>query len=152
MNSPPFAKVYEPGFRALASLKDDRVGLALYIFLCEAADHENVLSATYEVLSEETGFSERALRNASARLQEAGHIVVLPLGTARVYVLNPAEIWKTEDKFKASCSFRTRTLVRRADMDVVRRRLNVFSKPTAATDPAQQALRLPIPAEAEPQL
>jgi hypothetical protein len=126
-----FTKVYPKGWSALAGLVDNRPAAKLYVFLADNCGHDNALACTYELLSEELDLHERTIRRAVRDLEERGHVVVAKVGTANVYILNPAEIWKTYEDHKRFCGFRTRTLVSKKHNPDLKRRLThmVNSKP-----------------------
>lgn len=120
---PRFTKVYRTGWQTIAILIDNKVAAKLYVFLAENVGHDNALVCTYELLAEELGFCERAIRNAVRRLEEGGHLVVAKVGTANAYILNPAEIWKTYEDRKQFCSFGARTLASKAQNTTLKKRL-----------------------------
>lgn len=119
----PFAKVYEKGWQALASLAGDAAATRLYVFLASQAGHDNAVVCTYALIGQELELSERTIRRAVRRLEEGGHVVVLRVGSACAYVLNPEEVWKTAHGYKRYCAFRTQTLVPFADNPTLKRRL-----------------------------
>lgn len=123
---PRFTKVYEKGWDALAGLVDNRPAAKLYVFLSKNCGHDNAVVCTYETLSEELELHERTIRRAVRDLEKNKHIVVLKLGTANVYVLNPEEIWKTYEDHKRFCGFRARTLVSKRHNPDMKRRLTVM--------------------------
>lgn len=126
---PPFSKVFARGWEALASLTDDRAASKLYIFLASACGHDNAVVCTYDTLAKELDLSERTIRRAVRRLEDSEHVVVLRVGSACAYVLNPDEVWSTVEGHKRFCSFRTRTLVSFDDNPLLRRRItHAFSK------------------------
>ena len=118
-----FTKVYRKGWDALAGLVDNRAAARLYVFLADNCGHDNALVCTYEILAEELDMHERTIRRAVRDLEARGHVVVAKVGTANAYILNPEEIWKTDDESKRFCSFRTRTLVSKKHNPDLKRRL-----------------------------
>lgn len=126
-----FTQVYAPGWKALADLAGDEIGTKLYVFLAEQSDRENCLTATYAVLAEAIGSSERTIRRAVARLIEKDHLRVLPIsGSANLYVMNPEEVKKSAIKGPTYLSVRSRTLIGETSRLSVQR---LFA-PTAQTD------------------
>lgn len=121
--TPLFTKVYTRGWKALAGLIDNRAAAKLYVFLAERCAHDNALVCTLDVIAENLGVHERTVRRAARDLEAAGHVVIAKVGTANVYILNPAELWKTADDHKDSCGFRTRTLVSKRHNPDIKRRL-----------------------------
>lgn len=118
-----FTKVYPKGWDALAGLVDNRPAAKLYVFLADNCGHDNALACTYDLLAEELELHERTIRRAVRDLEERGHIVVAKVGTSNVYILNPAEVWKTYEDHKRFCGFRTRTLVSKKHNPDLKRRL-----------------------------
>ena len=53
-------------------------------------------------------------------------IIVLKMGTANVYCMDPAEVWKSYNNAKPYAAFNTRTLVSKSENPFVRRRLAVL--------------------------
>lgn len=118
-----FSQVYEKGWDALAQLADDPAAMRLYVFLAKSCGHDNAVVATYAVIASAIGLSERTIRRAVRRLEEGEHVVVLKLGSACAYVLNPEEVWKTARGFKKYCAFRTQALVDFSSNPTLKRRL-----------------------------
>lgn len=106
-----FTQVYAEGWKALASLAGDGVATRLYVFLAEAAGADNAVTAKTETLAKELGVSVRTIERAASRLKAGRHVVVLKMGSINVYVLNPAEVWKSALKGRHFLSIRTRALV-----------------------------------------
>jgi hypothetical protein len=123
---PRFAKVYREGWHALAGLLDNKAAAKLYLFLAEHCGHDNGLVCTYELLAEETGMSERTIRRAVRYLEDGNHVAALRMGTARCYVLNPEEVWKTYEDHKRFCAFNARALVSKRENANLKRRLTHF--------------------------
>ena len=79
-------------------------------------------SARLTTLAEALGIGERTVRHV-ASLEKLGAIVVLKVGTANVYCLNPAEVWKSFANSKPYAAFTTKTLVGKTENPYVKRRL-----------------------------
>lgn len=118
-----FSQVYEKGWDALAALADDPSAMRLYVFLAKSCGHDNAVVATYSVISSAIGVCERTIRRCVRRLESDGHVVVLKLGSACAYVLNPDEVWKTARGHKKYCAFRTQALVDFSTNPTLKRRL-----------------------------
>jgi hypothetical protein len=56
-------------------------------------------------------------------LEKLEAIIVLKLGTANVYCLDPREVWKSFDNAKPYAAFNTKTLVGKTENPYVKRRL-----------------------------
>jgi hypothetical protein len=112
MDGMKFTQVYAPGWKALASLAGDEVATKLYVFLAEQSDRENCLAATYAVLGDAIGSSERTIRRAVRRLIDQGHVRVLRIsGSANLYVMNPDEVKKSAITGPTYLTVRSRTLI-----------------------------------------
>lgn len=135
---PRFTKVYDAGWERveqLLTLKGGPTVGRLWLFLVKHAGHENALVVTVETLSEALGVHARSIMRASRALQNAKALEVVKLGTANVYVLNPAEVWKAAEDHKRFCTFGAKALVGFKENSGLRRRLSHFV--------AQPALDLP---------
>lgn len=126
---PRFTKVYEAGWdrvEQLLTLKGGPTVGRLWLFLVRHAGHENALVVTVEQLALELDVHARSVMRASRVLRDSGALDVVKLGTANVYVLNPAEVWKTAEDHKRFCSFGARVLVGFKENASLRRRLTHF--------------------------
>lgn len=137
-DSLPFAKVYQKGWEALASLAGDPAASKLYIFLASSCGHDNAVVCTYALLAQELGLSERTIRRAVRRLEDGNHVAVLKVGSACAYVINPDELWKTAEGHKRYCAFRAQALVSFVDNPFLKRRLtHVFQGHLFEADEAE---------------
>jgi hypothetical protein len=123
---PRFTKVYERGWDRigqLVTLKGGPTVAKLWVFLARHCGHDNALVCTLDTLAENLDCSEKSVRRATKYLEENGAIVIGKMGTANMYILNDAEVWKTYEDHKRFCSFRTRTLVSKKHNPDLKRRL-----------------------------
>lgn len=84
---------------------------------------DGTLCASRTTIAEALGIGERTVSRHVKTLEKSGAIVVLKVGTANVYCLNPAEVWKSFDNAKPYAAFRTKTLVGKTENPFVKRRL-----------------------------
>lgn len=141
-----FAKVYDQGWDRigqLVTLKGGPTVAKLWLFLARNCDHHNALSCTHALLAEELGCSEKSIQRASKYLADNGALRTLKLGTARVYVLNPDEIWKTADENKLFCAFDARVLVSKTENGNIKERLTHVRQKQASLDLDQPAKNPP---------
>ena len=110
---PAFAKVFPRGWQSLREIGENSLALKLYTFFAEHSDHLNALVCPVDVLAEEFQVHERTVRRAAKWLEERGHIVIIRVGTANAFVINPEELWKNLDKYKGYCAFSSKTLARK---------------------------------------
>lgn len=127
---PRFTKVYDRGWDRighLVTLKGGPTVAKLWVFLARHCGHDNALACAVEVLAEELDVSEKSIRRATKYLEENGALVIAKMGTANVYILNDAEVWKTYEDHKRFCGFRTRTLVSKKQNPDLKRRITLMS-------------------------
>lgn len=134
---PRFVKVYPAGWervRSLLTMKGGPTVGALWLWLQEHAGHDNAVVVTGELLAKELGVDRRSIWRAAAKLQEAGALVVAKLGNSNVYILNPAETWRTLEDHKRFCGFSARAIVGFAENAGLRARLSHFSEQPSLLD------------------
>jgi DNA-binding transcriptional ArsR family regulator len=124
-----FTMVYPAGWQRIRSLlKLDPNAAALYAFFAEQMGPDGTLCASRGTLAEALGVGERTVSRHVASLEKIGAIVVLKVGTANVYCLNPAEVWKSFANSKPYAAFSTKTLVGKTENPYVKRRLATLLK------------------------
>lgn len=131
-----FTMVYPAGWQRIRSLlKLDPNAAALYAFFAEQMGPDGTLCASRGTLAEALGVGERTVSRHVASLEKIGAIVVLKVGTANVYCLNPAEVWKSFANSKPYAAFSTKTLVGKTENPYVKRRLATLLKGKAPEQP-----------------
>ena len=111
-----FTQVYPAGWQRIRALmKHDPNAAALYAFFAEQMGPDGTLCASRATLAEALGIGERTVSRHVASLEKLGAIVVLKVGTANVYCLNPAEVWKSFANSKPYAAFTTKTLVGKSE-------------------------------------
>lgn len=119
-----FTQVYEAGWQRLQSLLTDRPELArIYAFFAEQMGPDGTISVSRQTMADIFNVSEKTVSRHTKALEEMGAIVILKLGNANVYCLDPSEVWKSFDNAKPYAAFRTRTLVGKTENPFVKRRL-----------------------------
>lgn len=139
-----FTKVYDEGWdriEQLVTLKGGPTVAKLWVFLARHCDHHNALACTQALLAEELECSEKSIQRASNYLAENGALRILKMGNARVYVLNPKEVWKTADDHKLFCAFDARVLVSKTENGNIKDRLTHVQKRQASLELSQPATR-----------
>lgn len=122
-----FAQVYDAGWNRLdALIQRDPQTARLYAFIAREMGPDATLAASRTTLAEALGVSERTVSRYVKTLEEMGALVVLKMGTANVYALNPAEVWKSFDNAKPWAAFNTRTLVSKTENPFIKRRLTTL--------------------------
>lgn len=119
-----FTQVYPAGWQRIRELlKKDPNAANLYAFFAEQMGPDGTLCASRATIAEALGIGERTVSRHVKALEKLEAIVVLKVGTANVYCLNPAEVWKSFDNAKPYAAFKTRTLVGKTENPYVKRRL-----------------------------
>lgn len=123
---PRFVKFYDKGLERLEQLLTLKGGPTVgkvWLFLVKHAGHDNAVACSVDLMAEDIGVHRRSIIRATAYLEENGAIVIAKMGTANVYILNDAEVWKTYEEHKRFCGFRARTLVGFKENPGLKRRL-----------------------------
>lgn len=119
-----FTQVYEEGWNRLESLmKSDANAARIYAFLAKNCGPDGTLCVSRQTLAEALEIGERTVSRHIKTLEKEAAIIVLKVGTANVYALNPAEVWKSFGNAKPFAAFNTRTLVGKTENPFVKRRL-----------------------------
>ena len=118
-----FAKVYERGFDSIDAISQNRTALRVWIFIAKNCDHLNALVCSVDLMADELDVNERTIRRATKWLEDNGHLVIMKIGTANAYHLNPYDLWKNYDKYKGYCGFHAHTLVSKKQNKNLKRRL-----------------------------
>lgn len=119
-----FTQVYQEGWdRLQALIRAEPQAARLYAFFAQEMGPDGTLCASRATLAEALSMGERTVSRHVKTLENLGAIVVLKVGTANVYCLNPDEVWKSFDNAKPYAAFNTRTLVGKTENPFVKRRL-----------------------------
>lgn len=119
-----FTQVYEAGWKRLQTLLLDRPELArIYAFFAEQMGPDGTISVSRQTMADIFNVSEKTITRHTKALEEMGAIVILKIGNANVYCLDPNEVWKSFDNAKPYAAFNTRTLVGKSENPFVKRRL-----------------------------
>lgn len=120
---PRFTKVYDKGWDTIASLAENAMAVRVYAFLAKHAGHDNAVVCPIEVLAEELNCHPRTIMRATKWLEQQRRLVIVKVGTANAYVLDPTDLWKTYEDHKRFCSFGARTLASKAQNKTLKKRL-----------------------------
>ena len=119
-----FTQVYPAGWQRLQALLIDRPELArVYAFFAEQMGPDGTIAASRRTMAEIFNVSEKTITRHTKALEEMGAIIILKIGNANVYCLDPKEVWKSYDNAKPYAAFNTRTLVGKSENPFVKRRL-----------------------------
>ena len=122
-----FTQIKPKGWAVLQRLmKEDANAARLYAFLAEHMGPDGTLAASRRTLAEALEIGERTVSRHIQTLVTMKSIIVLKMGTANVYCMDPAEVWKSYNNAKPYAAFNTRTLVSKSENPFVRRRLAVL--------------------------
>lgn len=119
-----FTQVYEDGWKRLQGLiREEPQAARLYAFFAQEMGPDGTLCVSRDTLAEILGIGTRTVSRHVKTLEKIEAIVVLKVGNANVYCLNPDEVWKSFDNAKPYAAFNTRTLVGKTENPFVKRRL-----------------------------
>lgn len=119
-----FTQVYAEGWNRLQKLiRDEPQAARLYAFFAQEMGPDATLCASRATLAEALNINERTVSRHVKTLEKLNAIIILKLGTANVYCLNPEEVWKSFDNAKPYAAFRTKTLVGKSENPYVKKRL-----------------------------
>lgn len=119
-----FTQVYPAGWYRIQSLLNISPSAArVYVFLAENIGPDGAVCASRKTLAEALKYSEKTISRHTKTLEKEGAIVILKLGTANVYCLNPGEVWKSFSEAKSHAAFNTKTLVSKSENPFVKKRL-----------------------------
>lgn len=119
-----FTQVYEAGWRRLQTLLRAEPALArLYAFLVENMGPDGTVCVSRLTLSEALEVSEKTVSRHVKMLADRDAIIILKIGNANVYCLDPREVWKSFDNAKPYAAFNTKTLVGKTENPFVKKRL-----------------------------
>jgi DNA-binding MarR family transcriptional regulator len=122
-----FTQVNPKGWMVLQRLmKQDANAARVYAFFAEHMGPDGTLCASRSTIAEALGVTERTVSRHVKTLEEMKSLIVLKLGTANVYCLNPAEVWKSFDNAKPYAAFNTKALVGKTENPFVKKRLAVL--------------------------
>lgn len=133
-----FTQVNPKGWAVLQKLmKEDANAARVYAFLAEHMGPDGTLAASRRTLAEALDIGERTVSRHIQTLMKMDSIIVLKMGTANVYCMDPAEVWKSYNNAKPYAAFNTRTLVSKSENPFIRRRLAVLLN---GQEPEQKSL------------
>jgi hypothetical protein len=118
-------------------MKEDANAARVYAFLAEHMGPDGTLAASRKTLAEALDIGERTVSRHIQTLVKMDSIIVLKMGTANVYCMDPAEVWKSYNNAKPYAAFNTRTLVSKSENPFIRRRLAVLLN---GQEPEQKSL------------
>lgn len=119
-----FTQVYSNGWQTLQKLmKQDANAARVYAFFAENMGPDGTLCASRGTIADALEITERTVSRHVKTLENLGSIIVLKLGTANVYCLNPDEVWKSFNNAKPYAAFNTKALVGKSENPFVKRRL-----------------------------
>lgn len=121
-----FAKVFSKGWDTISGMADNATAVKVYAFIAKHCDHLNALVCPVEVLAEEIGVSGRTIIRATKFLEQRKHLVIVKVGTANAYVLDPRDVWKNYDKYRGMCQFGANVLASKAQNKTLKRRMTHF--------------------------
>ena len=142
-----FAQVYPQGWHTIRAIGENPMALKVYTFIAEHCDHLNALVCPLSVLAEEFTVNERTIRRAMRWLEDRRHLVIIKIGTANAYILDPHDIWKNYERYKGYCAFHANTLASKSSNKLLKTRsvlLTAFSRvPSTASSsrPNRSSLR-----------
>lgn len=147
-----FTQVYAKGWQTLRAIGENQAALRVYTFIAEHCDHLNALVCATELMAEHLKCSDRTIRRATKWLEDNHHVVVVKIGTANAYILDPSDLWKNYDKYKDYCGFSARTLAsKRANAHLKRRITLMLERQAEEAEVTQEGERdlfgSPLPAE-----
>lgn len=119
-----FTQLYQRGWDRLQMLmKKDANAARVYAFFAEHMGPDGTLCASRGTIAEALDITERTVSRHIKTLSQSGAIVILKMGTANVYCLNPEEVWKSFDNAKPYAAFNTKALVSKTENPFVKKRL-----------------------------
>lgn len=122
-----FTQVNPKGWQVLQQLmKKDANAARVYAFFAEQMGPDGTLCASRKTIAEALDITERTVSRHVRTLEQMHSLIVLKLGTANVYCMDPAEVWKSFDEAKPYAAFNTRTLVGKSENPFVKKRLAVL--------------------------
>jgi len=121
-----FAKIYAAGWDTISGMADNAMAVKVFAFIAKHCDHLNALVCPIEVMADELGVSSRTITRATKFLEERKHLVIVKVGTANAYVLDPKDIWKNYDKYKGMVGFSSKVLAHKGSNIGLKRRLTHF--------------------------
>ena len=121
-----FAKVYDRGWDTIASLAGNAMAIKVYTFLAKHCDHLNALVCPVEEMMEEFRCSKSTVLRATIYLEENNHLVIVKVGTANAYVLDPTDLFKNYDQYRGMVQFNATTLASKKQNRGLKRRLTHF--------------------------
>lgn len=119
-----FTQVYKEGWQRIQALiRSEPQAARVYAFFAQEMSPDGTLVASRKTLSDTLGVSEKTISRHVKTLEDLGAIIVLKMGNANVYCLNPDEVWKSFDNAKPYAAFNTKALVGKTENPYVKRRL-----------------------------
>lgn len=124
-----FTQVTPQGWDKLDEIvQKDPSAARLFAFFCKNMGPDGAVTASRSTLAEALNTTERTITRYVKALSELDALIVLKVGTANVYCLNPEQVWKSFNNAKPYAAFNTKTLVGKSENKTVKRRLAVVLK------------------------
>lgn len=101
---------------------------------------DGTLCASRLTLSEALRCSERTVSRHVRKLEVLNAIVILKVGTANVYCLDPSDVWKSFNDAKPYAAFTTKTLIGKTENRISKRRLSTL---VGSGDAARESQAVP---------
>lgn len=130
-----FAKVYNKGWDTIANMAGNAMAVKVYSFIAKHCDHLNALVCPVEVMAEEFNVSARTIMRATKFLEDNKHLVIVKVGTANAYILDPTDLFKNYDQYKHMVGFNTRTLASKSQNQNLKTRLTHYMGQADLFDP-----------------
>ena len=119
-----FTQVYKAGWDRLEELMmTNQQAARLYAFIAKEMGPDGALCVSRKTLAEALKITERTVSRHVKTLEGMGAVVVIKVGNANVYCLDPKEVWKSFDNAKPYAAFNTRTLAGKSENPYIKRRL-----------------------------
>ena len=136
-----FAKVYDKGWDTIANMAGNAMAVKVYSFIAKHCDHLNALVCPVEVMAEEFDVSARTIMRATKYLEDNKHLVIVKVGTANAYVLDPTDLFKNYDQYKHMVGFTARTLASKTQNKTLKTRLTHYMGQPDLFDPETGEVR-----------
>lgn len=122
-----FTQVTQAGWEKLDEIvQKDKNAARLFAFFCKHMGPDGAVTASRTTIAEALEITERTVTRYVKTLVELNALVVLKVGTANVYCLNPEQVWKSFNNAKPYAAFNTKTLVGKSENPFIKRRLTTL--------------------------
>lgn len=89
----------------ITASQENPTSLAILLFFIENMDKMNAIVCSYQVLSEQLGYSRATITRSIKYLKDKGFICIYKSGNANVYVVNNELVWTTAGNKIKYCKF-----------------------------------------------